>query len=248
MTFSRRYLPLAVAGLLAALMGIVASFPARVALAWFAPPGIVAWGVDGTIWQGRAAGVLVRGHGLGSLSWEARPWNMLALRPTWDLQLRRQDGFATGRVGASLLSGRQQLRDFEAALELGSLPPGLLPTGTAGQARISVQRLELADGWPAAVTGRAAVNQLELPGVILALGPFEFLFPETDGPPVGQITSLGGPLEVAGRIELPAPGQWHFSAELAPGENPPRELVDGLRFVGEDLGNGRRRLEMSSAP
>lgn len=248
MTLSRRYVLLAAAGVVTALVGIVAHFPARVALAWFAPPGIVAWGAEGTIWEGRVAGVLVRGHGLGSLSWQAQPWSVLALKPAWDLNLRRADGFASGRVAFGLLSGRQHIRDLEAALELGSLPPGMLPSGTAGQARVSLQRLELRDGWPASVAGRAAVSQLELPGVILALGPFEFIFPETDGAPSGAINSLGGPLEVAGRIDLPARNQWHFSAELAPGENPPRELVDGLRFVGEDLGNGRRRLEMSSEP
>jgi hypothetical protein len=248
MTLPRRYVLLAAAGLVTALIGIVVHFPARVALAWFAPPGIVAWGTEGTIWQGRVAGILVRGHSLGSLSWDARPWAMLALRPTWDLNLRRADGFASGRVALSVLSGRQHIEGLEAALELGTLPPGLLPGGTSGQARLSLQRLEILDGWPASIAGRAAVTQLKLPGVIMPLGPFEFVFPEADGPPAGEINSLGGALEVAGRIDLPAPGEWLFSAELAPGENPPRELVDGLRFVGEDLGNGRRRLEMRSEP
>ena len=244
----RRIVLLAGAGILAALAGLVAHFPARLALAWFAPPGIVAWGVDGSIWEGRAAGVIVRGHGLGSLSWDAEPAGLLALQPAWRLDLRTADGFLAGRFAASLLGNRQRIDDLEGALELASLPPALVPQGVAGQARIGLQTLQLESGWPAAVTGRATVAELELPGVILALGPFEFVFPEHDGTPVGAIRSLGGPLAVDGQIELPGPGQWRFSADLAPGEDPPRELVDGLRFVGEDLGNGRRRLEMRSEP
>lgn len=248
MNSRRRIVLLALAGILAALAGLVVHFPARLALAWFAPPGIVAWGVEGSVWEGRAAGVIVRGHGLGALSWDAQPVGLLALQPAWRLDLRTSDGFLAGRFAASLLADRQRINDLEGALELASLSPALVPEGVAGQARIEMQTLLLESGWPAAVTGRATVARLELPGVILALGPFEFVFPEHDGTPVGAIRSLGGPLQVDGQIELPGPGQWRFSAELAPGENPPRELVDGLRFVGEDLGAGRRRLEMRSEP
>lgn len=248
MSARKRIIMLAAAGLLAALIGIVVHFPARLALAWFAPAGIVAWGVDGSVWTGRAAGVVVRGHDLGSLAWEARPAGLLALEPAWELSLRTPDGFVAGRFAAALLGNRQQISDLEGAFELATLPPALVPRGVAGQARFSLQLLQLESGWPTAVTGRATVAELELPGVILALGPFEFVFPEHEGTPVGAVRSLGGPLAVDGQIELPGPGQWQFSAELAPGENPPRELVDGLRFVGEDLGNGRRRLEMRSEP
>ena len=249
MSSRRRIVLLAAAGILAALAGIVAQFPARVALAWFAPPGIVAWGVEGSIWEGGAAGIVVRGHPLGTLSWDARPAGLLSLQPAWKLYLRTpDDGFLAGRFAVSLLANRQRINDLEGALELDALPPALVPDGVAGQARIGLQTLVLEGGWPALVTGRASVATLDLPGVILALGPFEFVFPEHDGTPVGAIRSLGGPLEVDGQVELPAPGQWRFSAELAPGENPPRELVDGLRFVGEDLGDGRRRLEMRSEP
>lgn len=239
---------LVVAGIIAALIGLAAAFPARLALAWFSPPQLGAWGVSGTIWQGRAAELVLDGYSLGSLSWDVRPLRLIALQPTWDLNLRRGDGFAEARAGFSLLGNRQHIKDLDAALELATLPPAIVPIGVAGQARVSLQQLEIENGWPTRVTGRAVVNQLELPGVVLALGPFEFEFPDQPGPPAGQVRSLGGPLAVDGTVGLPAAGQWLFSAELAPGENAPREVVEGLAFVGEDLGGGRRKLELSSEP
>lgn len=239
---------LVAAGIIAAVIGLAATFPARLALAWFSPPQLGAWGVSGTVWEGRAAELVLDGYSLGALSWDARPLRLLSLQPTWDLNLRRGDGFAEARVGFSLLGGSQHIRDLDAALELATLPPAIVPVGVAGQARVSLQRLELEDGWPTRLTGRAVVNQLELPGVVLALGPFEFQFPDQPGPPEGQVRSLGGPLSVDGMVGLPAHGQWAFSAELAPGENAPREVVEGLAFVGEDLGGGRRRLVLSSEP
>lgn len=248
MKFGKRAALLVAAGVVALLVGLVASFPARLALAWFAPPQVRAWGVDGTLWQGRAAEIVVEGRVLGALAWRARPARFVALQPTWDLDLRRADGFATGRVGLSLFGARQTITNFDAALSLANLPPVIVPNGVSGQASLSLARLELRDGWPTTIVGRAAVADLKLPGVIMALGPFEFLFPEQSATPLAQIRSLGGPLAVDGRIELPERDRWRFSAELAPGENPPRELVDGLAFVGEDLGGGRRRLELSSEP
>lgn len=239
---------LAAAGIIAAVIGLAATFPARLALGWFSPPQLAAWGVSGTLWEGRAAELVLDGYSLGSLSWDARPLRLMALQPTWDLNLRRGDGFAEARVGLSLLGNSQHIRDLDAALELATLPPAIVPVGVGGQARVSLQRLELEDGWPTRLSGRAVVNQLELPGVVLALGPFEFQFPDQPGPPEGEVRSLGGPLSVDGTVGLPARGQWTLSVELAPGENAPREVVEGLAFVGEDLGGGRRRLLLSSEP
>jgi general secretion pathway protein N len=248
MTRLQRNSLLVSAGLIAALVGLVANFPARLALSWFAPSPIQAWGAEGTVWNGRAVEIALDGHGLGGLGWEAHGRSLLALRPTWDLVLRRSEGFAQATVVISLLGDRQVIRDLDAALELSTLPPAIVPIGVTGRARIALQRLEFERGWPTVIVGQADVGEMELPGVILPLGPFEFRFAERTGGPLGEIRSTGGPLRVDGRIELPERGRWHFSAELAPGEDAPRELVEGLQFVGEDIGGGRRRLEMSSHP
>ena len=248
MTLAARRSVLVTAGVIALLFGLVATFPARLALSWFAPPDVRAWGVEGTVWRGRATELALHAHGLGALSWQARPLRMLLLQPAWDFELRRQDGYARGRLGLSLFGDRQKITDLDASLSLDTLPPAVVPIGVAGQVRVALQRLEIVQGWPVAITGRAAVANLDLPGVILTLGPFEFLFPDQAGLPVAEIRSLGGPLEVDGRVELPARGRWLFNADLGPGENPPQELVDGLLFVGEDIGGGRRRLVLSSEP
>lgn len=248
MSLVERRWVLVAAGVLALLAGLVANFPARLALAWFAPPDVRVWGVEGSIWSGRAAELVIQQSGMGALSWQGRPARLLALQPAWDLDLRRPDGYVRGHAAFALFADRQIINDLEASLALETLPPAIVPKGMSGQVRASLQRLELSGGWPASVAGRAAVAELKLPGVIMPLGPFSFHFPDQPGTPVGEVVSTGGPLEVDGRIELPARGQWNFSAELAPGENPPKELVDGLAFVGEDLGGGRRRLVMSSHP
>jgi hypothetical protein len=248
MTRASRRTVLVSAGLLALALGLVVSFPARLALSWFAPPQVHAWGVDGTIWRGSAAEVALPDGSLGALAWRARPAGLLIGRPAWDIDLRRPDGRANARVSFSLFSDRQRVTNLEATLALGTLPPSVVPAGVAGQLEASLERLELHQGWPTAIVGRALVADLDLPGVILTLGPFRFEFSEQAGEPVAAITATDGPLLVDGRMELPARGLWRFSAVLEPGPDAPRELIDGLGFVGEDLGGGRRQLTLSSEP
>lgn len=248
MTYKGRWSLLVAAGAIAVLAGLVASFPANLALAWFAPPELRAWGVDGTVWRGHATELALEGRSLGAASWHARPARMLLLQPTWDLEIRRPDGHARTRLELSLFRDRQKFTDLDASLALETLPPAIVPVGVAGDVQISLQKLELVRGWPTLIVGRAHVANLDLPGVILTLGPFDFSFPDQAGPPAAEIRSRGGPLDLDGRVELPDRGRWHFDAELAPGENPPQELVDGLAFIGEDLGGGRRRLVLSSEP
>jgi hypothetical protein len=239
---------LVAAGLVALFAGLVVNFPARLALDWFAPSGLRAWGVEGTLWRGRAAELALDDRSLGALSWRARSAAMLVLRPTWDLDLRRPDGYARGRVGFSIFADRQRITDLEATLALGTLPPAIVPLGVGGQLQASLQRLDLERGWPTAIVGRAMVRDLSLPGVIITFGPLSFQFPEQGGAPAGEIVATEGPLLLDGRLELPARDQWRFRAEVAPGQDPPRELIEGLAFIGEDLGGGRRLLTFSSEP
>ena len=241
---SRRLL-LVLAGLFAFVAGLVATFPARVALDAFAPGAVRAWGVEGTLWRGKAAAVAVGRAGIGGVEWRLSPWSLLLLRPAADLHVRRPDGFASARVSVSLFGNALRVADLEAAAKLDSLPGTVVPNGTSGDVSARFAELVVRDGWPARAEGRAAVADLKLPGVKFPLGPLEFVFAGDAPVPVAEVRSLGGPLAVEGTLTLPGPGQWSLDALLGPGENPPRELVEGLAYVGEAADGGRRRVQYS---
>ena len=95
------------------------------------------------------------------------------------------------------------------------------------------------------VVQQIAIADLQLPGVILTLGPLEFVFAGDTDTPAADVRSAGGPLAVEGTLVLPEPGRWSLDVLLAPGENPPRELVEGLAYVGEAAPGGGRRLQLS---
>jgi hypothetical protein len=238
---SRRTL-LVLTGLVVFVVALVATLPARVVLDAFAPPAVRAWGVEGSLWSGRAAAVAVGDAGIGGIEWELSPASLLALRVAADVRIRRLDGFLDAHVSAPLLGGPVRLTGIEAATRLETLPRSLVPDGTGGQMTARLDELTLADGWPTRIVGRIAFDALDLPGVRYAVGPLEFVFPPDRDPPLADARSLGGPLSVEGTFGLPGPRRWFIDALLGPGENAPRDLVDGLKYVGEEAPDGRRHV------
>ena len=182
---------------------------------------------------------------IGGLDWSLSPLSLLTLRPAVDFRLSRLDGFATGRLSAPLFGDTVRIADLEAATALAALPAALAPNGLAGQFSARFADITLEDGWPTRVAGSAGIADLALPGVLIVLGPLEFVFEGDASPPAAAVRSLGGPLAVDGTLTLPAPGRWSLEALLGPGENPPRELVEGLAYVGEEAPGGRRRVQYS---
>ena len=233
---------LALTGLVVFVLGLVATLPARVVLDAFAPPAVRAWGVEGSIWSGRAAALAVGETGIGGIEWELSPASLLALRLAADVRIRRIDGFLDAHVSAPLLGGAVRLTGVEAAARLETLPRSVVPEGTAGQLSARLEEVTLDEGWPTRVVGRIAFDTLELPGVRYAIGPLEFVFPPDRDPPLADARSLGGPLASEGTFGLPGPRRWFIDALLGPGENAPRELVEGLKYVGEAAPDGRRHV------
>lgn len=238
---SRRTL-LVLAGLVVFVLGLVVTFPARVAIDLFAPPAVRAWGVEGSVWDGRAAALELNGAGVGGVEWEISALALLGLRLSADVRIRRLDGFANASVSVALFGDSIRFTDLEAAIKLETLPRQLVPQGTRGEVSARFPVIELTEGWPSRLVGRAGAAELDLPGVKYAIGPLEFVFPEDRDPPVADVRSLGGPLSVEGTLALPGQQRWVLDALLGPGENAPRGLVEGLAYVGEATPDGRRHV------
>src|SRR5436190_12014962 len=139
----------------------LATFPAGVALRWFAPPGVTFAGVAGTLWSGSAATCAVDGFTVQALRWRLRPTPLFLGRVSANVDAKIPDGFVRGDVTASASGVR--LDDFTAATSLpalaGVLPPVL--RGTRGQASVALESLVVEDGWPTAITGELKLAGLE---------------------------------------------------------------------------------------
>ena len=137
----------------------LATFPAGTALRWFAPPGLTAAGVTGTLWSGSAASCSVEGFTAESLRWRVRPLSLFLGRIAAEVEARNPDGFVQGVVTASPSSVR--LSDLRGGTSLPALVNVLPLKGMRGQASVALEELVLENGWPARIVGQLKLTGLE---------------------------------------------------------------------------------------
>jgi general secretion pathway protein N len=224
-------------GIGAYLAFAIATFPASVAYRWFAPQEITLAAVEGTVWRGSAAYGGINGLAFADLDWQLHPAALLTGGLSLTAEARIAGGLA--RTDLVLRGSRVALSNFRASVNLQSLDALLPLSGVVGTASLTLERLELVDGWPVAATGTARVAGLAGPPIFpvagvttLALGNF-FARIESgnDGSILAVVNDEGGPLELTdGRALLNADRSYRLEAAIRPRPDAHAALVDGLRF------------------
>ena len=199
---------LAVAGA-AYFVFLVASFPAATAHRWFAPEALYFDGVHGTIWTGSTDLASLPGMPMRNLRWNLDALPLLLGRLSVQFEARLADGFVRGTVAVS--PGTVDVRDVQASANLALLDGALKLGGVQGFARLSLQSLELEDGWPTAVTGTVRIEQLRVPPLLpsegsptpIPFGNLEVTLSSVAGRSVlAAVRDSGGPLEIAADLAL----------------------------------------------
>lgn len=232
----------------------LAAFPAGTALRWLAPQSMVAAGIEGTVWNGRAATLSVGGVTVEQLRWQLRPTALLLGRVAASVEARIPDGFVSADVEAS--SSRVAIRNLRGAASLPALSAFLPVRGIRGQASVALESLELVDGWPASIVGELKVASLEatpfMPvggGGMLTLGDYTVTFaPAAERELAALFVDNGGPLEVSGSVTLDAARAYVLDALVRPRASADQQLVEGLAIMtAEPDAEGRRRLTLTGS-
>jgi hypothetical protein len=219
-------------GLAAYLVFALVSFPARVAVAWFAPPGVSLGGVQGTLWKGRAVMGAVAGVPFSDLTWDLNPLGLVVGRVSADITTKLADGFLEGHVAAT--PTRLLLTDLRGAASLGSFAQLLPLAGVDGLLTWQMERLEVVEQWPVRAIGRLRVAALSaVPYGVDNLGDYQIDFADraaADGVR-GMIKDTGGPIAVTGNLGLTAGCSYDLDVR-----------VEGRAGVGEALSGGLAML------
>jgi hypothetical protein len=193
-------------GVLFFLLALVALAPARL-LGWVLPPDtLVADGFAGSLWRGSAArAVVITPAGpvhLGALRWRLAPLSLLRLQPAMRVQSRWGEQFLDGRL-RRLGAGRWRLEDGSLAGDAALLQE-LAPVAVRGRLSGQLARLDVAAGLPVYVEGRLAWERAawEVPSGGFALGSYALDCATSQGVVTGEVLTLAGPLEAAGRLSL----------------------------------------------
>lgn len=220
----------------------VTSFPASVAVKWFAPANVNLALVDGSIWRGTAEYGSVNGFAISDLRWRLRPLALLTGKLSASVETRFADGFANGQV--SIAGSRLEFADLVASARLEPFREMIGFGAVAGGVSLELASLELVDGVPVTAAGTLRVSELGGPPPIpvagvrfVPVGSFQArIAPDNGAGVVAQVTDEGGPLELDGTFRVTADRSWEYRARVKPRADASELLVNGLSFYPVDAG------------
>lgn len=233
-------------GVLVLFIGLVAKFPARVALA-LAPDDVLVSGISGTIWHGRAGGLLVSGIYLRNVEWQSSPLSLLTGRLKLSISATPANGFVESDVSLGV-SGALRLEDLSAALPLSILADAINVPGLAGSASLQFAELAFADGVPTSADGTLDIANLLIPGLTNDdLGGYRLEFSNFEDGVIASIEDTDGVVDVAGTVNLGADGAYSLLAQLSAKQQAPASLARQIEFLPDGTAQGQHELRLEGS-
>jgi general secretion pathway protein N len=243
----KRWRSLVALGIGAFLVFALWTLPARIALGWLAPPDMSTAGVSGTLWKGRAEVVQSRDTLVGGVEWDVNVLALFTGRLSADVKLKRTDGFA--QTTMILKPGELRFAPLTASLPMSALPAGVVPGGWTGTLNLKLDSLTLDHGWPVNAAGTIEVRDVTGPArQPVNRGSYKIALPSQKPSPgalTGDLSDMGGPLQVAGTVQLKPDHSYQVDGLVATRTDAPADVVNTLQFLGAADAQGRRPFSLA---
>jgi general secretion pathway protein N len=233
------------AGAATFILGMMLTFPARIAYSWFAPPDLRLSGISGTIWRGQAIEGTAAGIYLRDLKWKFLPWSLLRGRLAFAVDSDTALGSAQGDVGIGA-GGAININNLDSSFSLDAFRDLFQLQGFEGLLQVHFESLVLADGVPTEARGSIRLSNLMARQISpLVIGDYQADFTSGDDGIVGSVEDLSGVLDVAGTITVRSDRSYSFVGKVAALPEAPPGLTNQLRFLGspDERGNREFRIE-----
>jgi general secretion pathway protein N len=229
---------------------MVANLPAP----WRFSPGLqsrlggwMLYGVQGTLWQGRAAVVKSRNLQVENLHWDLQPASLLWGRLETALRFKYAGEPATLTLGRSI-TGTWHVDDVDMELPAARLTPLLRLPGAelGGRLAVKLASLTVKKGRVTAATGNVTWDKAALRRpVAVELGAFTVKLKTGADGVEGTLLDHGGAVQAQGVVKLSANGRYQFTATFA-SRDPRQPLISqGLRLFGNPGADGRVKYSAS---
>lgn len=233
-------------GVAVLLIGLVAKFPARVALQ-LAPDAVRISGISGTIWQGRAGGLLVSGVYLRNVEWRSSPLSLLTGRLKFAVKASPANGFIESDVAVGF-TGVVRLENLSAALPLSILADAINVPGLAGNSSLQFAELAFADGAPTSADGALDIANMLVPALSTdSLGGYRLEFSNFEDGIIGSVEDTDGVIDIAGTVNLGAGGAYSLLAQLSAKQQAPASLKRQIEFLPDGTAPGQHELRLEGS-
>jgi general secretion pathway protein N len=231
--------------LLPVLAALVAWFPANWAWAWLAPryPAVHVAAVHGSVWNGRADGVLFAAEPLGTVRWtldRSALWGRLHLSASVDGRWLTADGNAQRDNDGNLSGDDLHFRMSAAQLPSIAFGRGVQPQG---ELEGTLDHWRLRHGWPVQLDGTVVWHDAALRAGArgVALGTFQADLSAVAGTTLkADLHDVdGSPVALRGTLRATLLG-WRLDARLMPRVDDPRTSAILQRLGTPDGAGGVR--------
>ncbi|MDH3589108.1 MAG: type II secretion system protein N [Gammaproteobacteria bacterium] len=239
---------LTIIGVVAYLVFTLVTFPARLALNWFAPDTLAASGVSGTVWSGRANRIGMSPVNLTETNWRLRPLGLFALRLSYKLDAK-MDGGAIQATASVNPAGTIRMKKLAGILPMQALS-GFIPVGSIdGRIGLDFAELQIEDNWVSDAVGTIDIVSLSLVAPVkAALGSYEVVFDGVEDDTLqADFRDVSGPLQASGTLSLLSEQRWELSGTVRAKQGAPAQLVRGLSMLGARNSDGSYPISFSSA-
>jgi general secretion pathway protein N len=213
----------------------------------FVPAGVTCTDLAGTVWDGSCTGFVYNGSPLGNLDWELHPLALFRGKVAAFVDLTRGENFIRGEVEVGS-GGTYVARDLQAQMPLD--PPMLpqLPSGYSGNLSVNLEYLKVEKNLIAAIEGQVQGTSLYSKADRVALGGYAVTFPKAaaGAEPVGQVSSLEGPLDFEGTLKLTRAPGWEVHGKVRTKPETPQGIVEALKFAQAEP-DGSRRIDLEGS-
>lgn len=231
---------LIIAGLLAFLLVLLVTFPARVAYQMFVPAEVQLSGISGSIWNGKATEGIAGGAYLRDLSWKFQPSSILRGNLAYQASADPGAGAMQAVVAVSI-DGTLSLTDLNGSVPLDLVHQAFQQSGIRGDVTLQFATLSIRDGLPIDANGSVTVTDFHAPVLSASkIGDFRADFTTTETGITGAVQDMSGVLDVEGTIELLADRSYVFLGQVAPTAQTPLSISNQLQYLGSANERGQR--------
>ena len=232
-------------GVLTFLAFLVATVPAHLAIHQL-PQQIKISGIDGTLWNGRAAHLQIQDFALGEVQWNFKPLHLLLGRIAAEVQFDRPDLQGQGNLIVKLNGIGIENVDIKGDSTLLDTYLSSFGTSVSGEIDLKIQSLHINNIGPQAADGHLIWrNASILTPSTLTLGDVECNLEQLNDAAVVNLKNNGNAITLSGSAELKPNWDYATNIRLEPTSITPRQVKQALLLFGRSDSKGAVTLQQS---
>ncbi|MFK8032463.1 MAG: type II secretion system protein N [Gammaproteobacteria bacterium] len=208
--------------------------PASVVVNWLAPESATISGVSGSAWTGEASSIRTESIALTEVRWSLKPWKLLLLKASADINAKVPGGALRTEVNNSLFGNSGTANGLRGVVKLEEFNQVLnLPLPLSGNAGVRLDTLKWRDGTVVAAEGEIQLADLTEQSSAMRLGNFSIMFSPTDDDSIkGVFADTEAIFKLSGDMSLNPDRSYSVNAKIEPTNETPNSIGTAVGMFG----------------